>query len=160
MMLSLTRGSSVQVFNLTAGNSDSISLPLTVGQQVSGSFSVSSVGDDRQIDFRVMNPEGARMIDYGTVSNFAEFNFTAYVDGDYTFQFFNVPRLSFDDKTVTLTYDVTAAIEASGPDYFVYSVIAIIVLGLAVTFIFIAHDRRRLRRSNKVITRRPMVRAA
>jgi hypothetical protein len=155
MIFSIARGSNVQVFHLTSGNSEWMSMTLKVGQQVSGVCSVTSVGDDRQIDFRVMNSKGI-FVDYGTISGFAEFNFTADEDGDYTFQFFN---RFFAEKTVSLTYDVTAA-EASGPDNSVYmGVLAVIVFALALTFIFFAYDQWKLRRSTRQIKRRPMVRA-
>lgn len=159
MMISIVRGSYVQVFHLAPNNGDSAFLALKVGQQVSGSFSVTSVGNDQQINFWVTDPKGIRIIDYGMVSDGVEFNFTADEEGDYGLQFFNVPSsFPFSDKTVTLTYDVTAP-EPSGPDYFVYSVIGVIILALALTFIFIAYDRKKLKGSTRQTTRRPMIRA-
>ena len=157
-MLSLAKASNVQVFNITAGNSDYASLTLNVGQCVSGSFSVTGVAYDQQIAFWVTNPLGTRIIDYGLVSAGAEFNFTADEEGIYNMQFFNFPSLSYSEKTVTLAYDVTTP-EVSSPDYLFYSVLAAIVLALALTFIFIAYDRWKSRQSIRQFKRAPMVRA-
>ena len=158
VMLSFAEAADVQVFHIAPGNSGSESLTLKVGQFVSGSFTVAgSVDYDQQIAFWVMNPRGARMFDYGVVSGGAEFNFTADQDGIYALVFFNFPSLSSSEKTVTLTYDVTTP-EASGPDYLFYSVVIAIALALAVTFVFIAYDRRKSRQFVKQIKRAPMVR--
>lgn len=156
-MLSFVDASNVQVFHITAGNSDYAALPLNVGQLVSGSFSVTGVANDQQIAFWVTNPRGTRIIDFGLVSGGAEFNFTADEEGICSVQFFNFPSLSYSEETVTLTHDVTTP-EVSGPDYLFYSVLTAIVLALALTFIFIAYDRRKSGQSVKEFKRAPMVR--
>jgi hypothetical protein len=156
-MLSFAEGSNVQILHITAGNSDFASLTLNVGQYVSGSFTVAGVAYDQQIAFWVTNPRGTRIFDYGLISGGAEFNFTADEEGIYTLEFFNFPSLSYSEKTVTLTYDVTTP-EISGPDYLLYSVVIAIVLALALTFVFIAYDRRKSRQSIKQFKRAPMVR--
>jgi hypothetical protein len=158
MMLSFARASNVQVFHMAAGSGNVVSLTLKVGQYVSGSFTVAgSVANDSQIAFWVTNPRGTRVFDYGLVTSGAEFNFTADEEGIYTLEFFNSPSFSYSEKTVTLTYDVMTP-EVSSPDYFFYSVLIAIILALALTFIFIAYDRRKSRPSVKHFKRAPMVR--
>jgi len=157
-MLSFVEAANVQVFHIAAGNTNFASLTLDIGQYVSGSFTVAgSIDYDLQIDFWVTNPRGTRVFDYGPVSGGAEFNFTADEDGIYTLEFFNFPSLSSSEKTVTLTYDVTTP-EVSSPDYLFYYVLIGIVLALALTFIFIAYDRRKSRQSVRQFKRAPMVR--
>ena len=156
-MLSFAEASNVQVFNIKPDNGDHLSLTLDVGQRVSGSFSVNSDTFDQQIDFWVTDPDGVHVVDYGLVSSGAVFDFTANEEGTYTLEFFDFSFLSYSYKTVILTYDVTTP-EVAGPDYLFYSVVIALTLALVLTFIFIAYDRARSRRSVKEIKRRPMVR--
>ena len=157
LILPFAETANVQVFHIVSGNSGSESLTLKGGQFVSGSFTVAGSDYDPQIAFWVMNPQGAHVFDYSSVSGGAEFNFTADQYGVYALVFFSFPSLPASVKTVTLTYDVTTP-EVSSPDYFFSSVLTAIVLALALTFILIAYDRRRSRQSVKEFKRAPMVR--
>jgi hypothetical protein len=158
MMLLPVHASATEVFDVAAGNSGYVPVTLTVGQYVSGFFSVTGDAFDQTIAFWVRDPKGTRIVDYGMVySGGTEFNFTADQDGTYFLGFFNVPTLSNVSKTVTVTYDVTTP-EVSGPDYIFISSVVAVILGLLLVFIFIAYDRRRSKPPVREVTRRPMVR--
>jgi hypothetical protein len=127
-MLSLVNASTVEHISVRSGQQKTLTINLSAKQTVFGSFNITGAGPD-VIDFWVRDPDGAIILDSGTVSEGEGFLFTADSEGEYTLNFQN--NIEYN-KGIDLEYSVGLSPNL-GFDPLV--IIGIIIVGGAVLVI-------------------------
>jgi hypothetical protein len=141
--------SAVQVSPLTE---QMLVFNLDSGQKFTGSLAISG-GSSEDIDFRVVGPQGATIVNLGRVSHGATFEFTAQQSGAYTFHFGNSFSL-LGTKTVSLTYKIGIAI--FGIDLgFLLTLVAVVIATIVILLILLILAMKLRRRKQRVETNQP-----
>ena len=141
--LSLVNASTVEHIFVRSGQQETLTINLQAKQTVTGSFNVSGAGRDDMVDFWVRDPNGAIILNSGTVSNGADFTFTASSDGEYVLNFQNNVEYN---KSIDLKYSVSSP-PILGFDPIVFSGIAIavgVVLAIVGFTVYKNRARRRI----------------
>lgn len=138
---SIVYASHVETFTVDAGYSQLFTLNLSDKDKISGSISVSG-GSGNDINFWVTNPQGAKILDFGRVSQGTSFQFTADGSGAYTLHFDNGFSL-LSSKVVTLSYDAQTLVSntVGSVIWIVVAVVVILVIALIAIGIYVAVKR-------------------
>lgn len=151
-ILSLTNASTVKHVSLSVrdGEIGTITINLQAKQTVTGAFNVTEIHRDMSIDFWVRDPNGAIILNSGTVVRGENFTFTATNEGEYVLNFDNRHYDYF--KTVELEFSVSSPsiidlpTQILGVDPLVFISIAI-AIGAVVAIVGVAvyrtHAKRR-----------------
>lgn len=141
-MFSLVNASTIEHVLVRSGQQETLTINLQPKQTVTGSFNISGVGRDDMVDFWVRDPNGAIILNSGTVADGENFTFTASSDGEYVLNFQNNVEYN---KNVDLEYSVSSP-PILGFDPVVFSVIVIaigIVLAIVGFAVYRNHAKRR-----------------
>jgi len=138
---SLVNASSVETVQVSPLSEQMLTFNLNTGQKFTGSLAISGGGED--INFRVVDPSGAAIVNLGRVTSGANFDFTAQESGAYTLHFDNSFSL-FSTKTVSLTYDIGLP-SVLGIDFgqFLIIIVVIVVLLFVIAALAVALNRRK-----------------
>ena len=140
------KASSVETVQVAPLTEQMLTFNLQTGQKFTGSLAISG-GSGEDIDFRVVDPSGASIVNLGRVSHGANFEFTAQESGAYTLHFDNSFSL-FSTKTVSLTYDISLP-SVLGIDFGQFLVIIIVVVILLFVIVALAVALNRRKRASK-----------
>jgi hypothetical protein len=139
---SLVNASSVQTVQVAPMTEQMLIFNLQTGQKFTGTLAISG-GSGEDIDFRVVDPSGATIVNLGRVSHGATFEFTAQESGAYTLHFDNSFSL-LSTKTVNLTYDIGLP-SILGIDFgqFLIIIAVVVILLLIIVALAVALNRRK-----------------
>lgn len=139
---SLVKASSVETVQVGPLSEQMLTFNLQTGQKFTGSLAISG-GSGEDIDFRVVDPSGATIVNLGRVSHGATFEFTAQESGAYILHFDNTFSL-LSSKTVNLTYDIGLP-SVLGIDFGQFLIIigVIVILLFVIVALAVALNRRK-----------------
>jgi len=143
--LSFVNASNVEVIQIDPLTEKTLTFNLDNGQKFTGSLAIS--GGSNDIDFWVTDPQGAKILDFGRVSQGRTFEFTAQASGAYTLHLSNTFSW-FTGKTVDLTYNVGLP-TVGGMDFGTLLIIVGVVAILLIVIVALAVALNRRKRLSK-----------
>jgi ribosomal protein L40E len=146
LLATLVSAAQVESFTVGPLQRYSLIMNLDAGDRVWGSVSVSG-GSGNDIDFRVTDPVGAVIRNYGRVRYGASFDFTASREGAYTLIFDNTFSI-FSSKQISVTYNVEAPFippitGAGGSSTWLVLILALVIIIVAVAAVESGKERRK-----------------
>jgi hypothetical protein len=145
-MFSLVNASTVGNLLIESGQQETLTINLQAKQIVTGSFNVTGLGSalaPNAIDFWVIDPNGAMILNSGTVLDGENFTFTASSEGEYI--------LNFQNNAGYRMYVVYEYSEGSTPipefDPLVFSGWVIIIVAVSAIIGFVVYGTYAKRRA-------------
>ncbi len=149
---SVVYASQVENVQVNAGYTNTLTFNLDSGDRVTGSISITG-GSGNDINFKITNPSGTTIADYGRVSQGRSFDFQADQSGAYKLILDNSFSL-FSSKSIAVTYDITAPTQpplfggngnGNTADYNLLIIAIVVVLAIVAVaaIVLVNHSRNR-----------------
>jgi hypothetical protein len=150
--ISVVEASQVKNTAIDAGYTNTLTFNLSQGDHFSGSISITG-GSGNDINFKITNPQGTLIADYGRVSQGRSFDFQADQSGAYKLVLDNSFSL-FSSKSVAVTYDVVSPTQppffggnngggGSGLDSNLLLIIVVIIAVIIVVAVLVSRNRKK-----------------